>query len=367
MNIQPLMLKVDLGDRSYPVFIGENLFTQDLLRRYIRGKQVLIVSNPTVAGFYLDATKSACSDLQCDIALVPDGEEYKTLATVNEIFDTLVAHKHRRSTTLIALGGGVIGDMTGFAAACYQRGADFIQIPTSLLAQVDAAIGGKTAVNHPKAKNMIGTFYQPRCVIVDINTLKTLPDRELRAGIAEIVKSALIWDADFFEWLEKNILKMLARDSRSLVYAIERSCAIKIKIVTMDEKEADIRALLNLGHTFAHAIELEQGYGVWLHGEAVAIGIVLAADLSHRLSWFEKDSLLRVKNLLTMAELPIRLPQSSSETKLLDYMGIDKKRDDGGLRFVLLKGIGNAILTTDIDKSLVQKVVLANRVGEDSD
>jgi 3-dehydroquinate synthase len=366
MNIQPLMLKVDLSDRSYPIFIGENLFTQDLLRRYIRGKQVLIVSNPTVASFYLDAAKSACLDLQCDIVLVPEGEEYKTLATVSEIFDTLVEHKHRRSTTLIALGGGVIGDMTGFAAACYQRGADFIQIPTSLLAQVDAAIGGKTAVNHPKAKNMIGTFYQPRCVITDINTLKTLPDRELRAGIAEIVKAALIWDADFFEWLEKNIMKMLARDSRSLVYAIERSCAIKIKIITMDEKEANIRALLNLGHTFAHAIECELGYGIWLHGEAVAVGIVLAADLSYRLNWFEKDSLLRVKNLLTMAELPIRLPQSSSVPKLLDYMSTDKKRDESGLRFVLLKGIGNAILATDIDMNLVQEI-LVNHVGEDGD
>ena len=275
-------ITIDLGERSYPIYIGENIASDGaLFAKHIVSRQTLVVSNETVAALYLEPITKALRNYQCDVLLLPDGEQYKNLTVLNKIFDMLLEKKHQRSTTLLALGGGVICDMTGFAAACYQRGVAFIQIPTTLLAQVDASIGGKTAVNHSLGKNMIGAFHQPRCVIVDINTLQSLPDREYRAGVAEIIKAALICDAEFFVWLEQNSAKILAKDKVALVYAIARACEIKASIVAADETETEgVRALLNLGHTFGHAIEQVFGYGQWLHGEAVAMGLVLAADLS---------------------------------------------------------------------------------------
>lgn len=356
-----LTLKVDLPDKHYPIYIGEKLLeNQTLLRRYIRGKQVLIVTNQIVANLYLKKLQALCQDLECDVVLLPDGEANKTLTTVSKIFDALIEKCHRRSTTLIALGGGVIGDMTGFAAACYQRGVDFIQIPTTLLAQVDASVGGKTGVNHPKAKNMIGAFHQPRCVIVDINTLTSLPDREYCAGLAEIIKASLIKNPEFFNWLEKNMAKLIAKDSKSLIYAIEQAIAIKIKLVVADEKDLGERSLLNYGHTFGHALEKMYDYQSLLHGEAVAIGMVLAAEISLQLGWLEEESVNQIKNVLTMAKLPIRLPNSLACSALLDCMYLDKKTDDTGLRLILLKSIGHATMVADVDTQLIEKTLLSH-------
>ena len=279
-------LTVDLGDRSYPIFIGENLLNRaELFMPYIAGKQVLIVSNTTIAPLYLDTLRATLSVERVDSVILPDGEQYKTLDQLNTIFDDLLERRHNRTTTLIALGGGVIGDMTGFAAACYQRGVAFIQVPTTLLSQVDSSVGGKTGVNHPLGKNMIGAFHQPRCVVADIDTLRTLPAREFSAGIAEIVKYGLICDREFYVWLTRHMAGLMARDAQLLGEAIYRSCANKARVVAADEREGGLRAILNLGHTFGHAIETAQGYGVWLHGEAVAVGMIMAADLSARLGW----------------------------------------------------------------------------------
>lgn len=353
-----LTLKVDLPENSYPIYIGENLLNnRALLHKYIRAKQILIVSTQKIADLYLDKLRSAFADFQCDFVLLPDGEENKTLATVSVIFDALIAGRHHRTTTLIALGGGVIGDMTGFAAACYQRGVNFIQVPTTLLAQVDASVGGKTGVNHPKAKNMIGAFHQPRCVVIDINTLSTLPHREFCSGFAEIIKAALIKDAGFFSWIEKNIEKLLARDAESLSYAIEQACAVKIKVVMADEKDIGQRSLLNYGHTFGHAIERTFNYRNILHGEAVAIGMVMAAQLSEHIGWLEAKSVQQIKNILTRAGLPIRMPNSLACTTLLDCMQLDKKTDDTGLKLILLKSIGHAILVADVDPVQIEQVL----------
>ena len=295
-------LNVDLGDRSYPIFIGSQLLGKpELVVPYIKGTQVMIVSNETVAPLYLQQAQAAFADFDCHNVILPDGEQYKNLQTLDRIFDALLTHQFDRHCTLVALGGGVIGDMTGFAAACYQRGVDFIQIPTTLLAQVDSSVGGKTGVNHPLGKNMIGAFHQPRCVIIDTDTLDTLEDRQLSAGLAEIIKYGLIRDLDFVAWLEEHMGDLLARETAEIAQAIDISCRSKAKIVAEDERESGIRALLNLGHTFGHAIETGAGYGNWLHGEAVGTGMLMAADLSMRQGWISEQDVQRVENLIDKA------------------------------------------------------------------
>ena len=341
-------LTVDLGDRSYPIFIGENLLNRaELFMPYIAGKQVLIVSNTTIAPLYLDTLRATLSVERVDSVILPDGEQYKTLDQLNTIFDDLLERRHNRTTTLIALGGGVIGDMTGFAAACYQRGVAFIQVPTTLLSQVDSSVGGKTGVNHPLGKNMIGAFHQPRCVVADIDTLRTLPAREFSAGIAEIVKYGLICDREFYVWLTRHMAGLMARDAQLLGEAIYRSCANKARVVAADEREGGLRAILNLGHTFGHAIETAQGYGVWLHGEAVAVGMIMAADLSARLGWISAAEVDALKQLLLQANLPVAPPTGMSVEQFLQLMAVDKKVLDGQLRLVLLREIGVATVTSD--------------------
>jgi 3-dehydroquinate synthase len=340
-------LGIELAERSYPIHIGNGLRRHaDLLLPHLQHKRAAIVTNTTVAPLYLDALSSMlqASGMETLPILLPDGEQYKTAETLNTIYDALLTHRCERSTPLIALGGGVIGDMAGFAAATYLRGVPFIQIPTTLLAQVDSSVGGKTGINHPLGKNMIGAFYQPKVVLIDIATLNTLPDRELCAGLAEVIKYGLIRDLPFFEWLELNIEKLLARDADALQYAIAQSCRNKAEVVGRDERESGERALLNLGHTFGHAIENGMGYGVWLHGEAVAAGVMLAADLSQRLGWITSDDVARIRRIHERAKVPVNAPQMGAE-KYLQLMGLDKKVIGGKLRFVLLKSIGHAIVS----------------------
>ena len=343
-------LKVDLGERSYPIFIGSGLLgNPDLITPYIHGQQVLIVSNETVAPLYLEQVKAACSGYQCGEVILPDGESFKTLDSVNLIFDALLKQRQNRTTTLIALGGGVVGDITGFAAACYQRGVNFIQIPTTLLSQVDSSVGGKTGVNHALGKNMIGAFHQPQCVIADTATLNTLPERELRAGFAEVIKYGLICDAEFFDWLEQNYSAVLSCDLEALSYVIQRSCQNKADVVAEDERESGIRAILNLGHTFGHAIETAQGYGNWLHGEAVAAGMVMATDLSARLGWLSTADARRTRRLIEASGLPALPPQDMTAQQFMDLMSVDKKVLDGALRLVLLTAMGEAVISSDFD------------------
>ncbi|MCR8922414.1 3-dehydroquinate synthase [Dasania sp. GY-MA-18] len=352
-------LHVDLGDRSYPIYIGKSLIEQpELLLKHISGKQVLVVTNETVAPLYLAKVRQSLQGLQYSEVILPDGEQHKTLTVLATIYDQLLKDKHNRSTTLIALGGGVVGDMTGYAAASYQRGVNFIQIPTTLLSQVDSSVGGKTGVNHPLGKNMIGAFHQPQCVIADTHTLMTLPDRELSAGIAEVIKYGLICDAEFYQWLDENASALLARDESVLAEAIYRSCLNKAQVVAEDEKESGIRAILNLGHTFGHAIETAQGYGNWLHGEAVAAGMVLAIKLSAQLGWVQQSDVDSLERMLRAVNLPIT-PPAMSQQQFLELMMVDKKVLDGQLRLVLLERIGKAIVTGDITIDDVKKV-LAN-------
>lgn len=350
---------VDLNKRSYPIYIGMDILKSEFFIPHVKGGQTFIVTNTRVAE-YLPRIRSALKSFVCDEVILPDGEQFKTIETFSRIIDSLVDHGHRRTTTLVALGGGVIGDITGFAASCYQRGVNFIQVPTTLLAQVDASVGGKTAVNHHKAKNMIGTFHQPQAVIIDISFLQTLPEREFNSGLAEIIKVALICDADFFEWLEKNLSLLLSKDSNALTYAIEKACTIKAGIVSADENEKGLRTLLNLGHTFAHAIEHSMGYGAWLHGEAVAVGLVLAAQYSHYTQILDGESVSRIKNLLTKARLPIRLPNSLKASQLIAEMSLDKKKENETLKLVLLERIGRAIVVSNIDMQLLQKTITNN-------
>ncbi len=341
-------LSVDLPNNSYPIFIGQNILSDpSLIAPYVAGKQVMIVTNETIAPLYLEQAKKLFGAYQVDTVILPDGEEFKTLECLNYIYTALLTHRHNRTTTLVALGGGVVGDMTGFAAASYQRGVDFIQLPTTVLSQVDSSVGGKTGVNHALGKNMIGAFHQPNCVVIDIDTLGTLPDKELSAGLAEVIKYGLICDLPFFEWLESNMDRLLAREDDALIYAIETSCANKAKVVAQDEKEGGIRAILNLGHTFGHAIETEQGYGNWLHGEAVAAGTVMAADLSRRLGWITAGECERVVAILEQARLPVTCPKDMSGRRFKELMAVDKKVLDGKLRLVLLKAMGEAITTSD--------------------
>jgi len=353
-------LTVDLGERSYPIHIGQGLLADNaLLTPHIRGRQVLVVSNETVAPLYLEPVLGMLADHEVSTVILPDGEQYKNLETLNTIYTALLQHRLNRGCTLVALGGGVVGDITGFAAASYQRGVAFVQIPTTLLAQVDSSVGGKTGVNHPLGKNMIGAFHQPRCVLIDTDTLDTLDDRQFAAGLAEVIKYGLIHDTDFFTWLEQNIGALKARDKQALAHAIERSCAIKAEIVAADERESGKRALLNLGHTFGHAIETGTGYGNWLHGEAVAAGMVMAADLSARHGWLAQTDVERTAALLRQANLPVAPPPEMGEQQFLDLMAVDKKAVDSGLRLVLLKAIGTAVLTADYQPELLSATLSA--------
>ncbi len=349
-------LTVDLGTRSYPIHIGSGLLTRmEWIVPHIRGHQIAIITNETVAPLYLESLKQNLTDFQLTEVILPDGEQYKTLDELNRIFDRLLEQRHNRTTTLIALGGGVVGDMCGFAAACYQRGVDFIQIPTTLLAQVDSSVGGKTGVNHPRGKNMIGAFHQPLCVLADVNVLSTLPDRELAAGLAEVIKYGLITDAPFFDWLEQNIDKLLARDEQALTEAVLRSCQNKAQVVAGDEKEHGRRAILNFGHTFGHAIETHQGYGNWLHGEAVATGMVMAVDLSVRLGWVQPELRERTRALLQQCALPVTPPGDMTQESFLALMSIDKKVVSGQLRLVLLKRLGQAVVTSEITQERLEE------------
>ncbi|MBE9568545.1 MAG: 3-dehydroquinate synthase [Proteobacteria bacterium] len=341
-------LTVDLGERSYPIYIDNGLLGQaDLLKQHIPGNSALIVSNETVAPLYLEKTQTMLSGLKHEAVILPDGEKYKNLEVLNQIYDGLLRNRFDRNTTVIALGGGVVGDMAGFAAASYQRGVHLIQIPTTLLSQVDSSVGGKTGVNHALGKNMIGAFYQPRAVIADIDTLDTLPDRELSAGLAEIIKYGLICDKDFFNWLQTNMSALLQRDKKALAYAIEVSCQTKADIVAADERESGRRALLNLGHTFGHAIENGMGYGEWLHGEAVGAGMCMAAIMSNQMGWMDDDETRQTIDLIEQAKLPVKAPASLSAATFRELMSVDKKVIDGVLRLVLMKGIGQSVVTSD--------------------
>ena len=354
-------LTVDLGDRSYPIHIGAGLLNQaELILPHLAQKRVMVVTNTTVAPLYLarlTATLDACGVAATQVIL-PDGEAYKNWETLNLIFDALLTQRAERKTTLIALGGGVIGDMTGFAAASYQRGVPFIQIPTTLLSQVDSSVGGKTGINHPLGKNMIGAFYQPKVVLADTDTLKTLPPRELSAGLAEVIKYGLIWDAEFLAWLEANMDKLRALDPAAITHAIHRSCEIKAQVVGQDEREGGIRAILNLGHTFGHAIETGMGYGNWLHGEAVAAGMMMAAQTSQRLGWLSEADVARTRALIRAAGLPDVAPDLGVDT-WLEYMGHDKKVEGGKMRFVLLKKLGEAVITGDVPADVLTGVLTA--------
>lgn len=354
-------LKVELGERSYPIFIGADLFSQrELFAPYIAGQRVAIVTNETVGPLYLKPIETLLATYRPVSVILPDGEEFKTLSVLERVFTALLEARCDRKTTIIALGGGVIGDMAGFAAASYQRGIPFIQVPTTLLSQVDSSVGGKTGVNHPLGKNMIGAFYQPRAVVIDTRTLNTLPDKELSAGLAEVIKYGLISDAAFFAWLEGNMDALLAREPNALAFAIERSCRNKADVVARDEREGGVRALLNFGHTFGHAIETGAGYGAWLHGEAVGAGMAMAADLSHRLGWLSADDVQRVERLLARARLPVRGAPLDVK-RYLELMAVDKKVEAGQLRLVLLKAIGEAVITADVPRAQLQATLQACR------
>ncbi|GAA3929754.1 3-dehydroquinate synthase [Litoribacillus peritrichatus] len=353
-------LNVDLGDRSYPIFIGANILSnQQLLAPYIKGKQVMIVTNETVAPLYLEALKSGLKGFKVDEVILPDGEQYKNADSIDMIYSALLSKRHNRTTTLIALGGGVVGDMCGFAAATYQRGVEFIQVPTTLLSQVDSSVGGKTGINHPLGKNMIGAFHQPNVVLADTETLTTLPERELSAGIAEVIKYGLIRDPEFLSWIEADMPKLLACDQAALSKAIYDSCRNKAEIVALDEKESGCRALLNLGHTFGHAIEAHQGYGNWLHGEAVGAGMMMATLMSEKLGWLSSEEVGRVSQLIESAKLPVAGPADMSKEDFIHFMSLDKKNLDHRIRLVLLKGIGNAVITSDYPMSAFEDTLVA--------
>jgi 3-dehydroquinate synthase len=351
-------LQVDLQERSYPIFIGNGLYNKAALwATFIKSKQVLIVTNETIAPLYLESLEKSLTGYTVASIVLPDGEQFKTLESVNRIFEKLLSLQFGRTATLIALGGGVIGDMGGFAAACYQRGIAFIQIPTTLLAQVDSSVGGKTGVNHALGKNMIGAFYQPQCVVADTAVLNTLDDRQLSAGLAEVIKYGLIRDAAFFEWLENNMAALLRRDQDALAFAIERACLNKAQVVSEDEFESGVRATLNLGHTFGHAIETGVGYGAYLHGEAVAIGTCMAADVSRAKGWLSAADVARIEAIFKAANLPITPPEQMDVSRFLDLMAVDKKNVNGELRLILLKTIGEAALPMPVERHLLAQTL----------
>jgi len=353
-------LEVALGERSYPIYIGRNLLDDpEIITRHITSRQVMIVTNETVSPLYLRKLEVALQKYSLEACVLPDSEIHKSMDSAMKIFDVLLKCKMSRGTHIIALGGGVIGDLTGFVAACYQRGIPFIQIPTTLLAQVDSSVGGKTAVNHPLGKNMIGAFYQPKCVIADTNTLLTLPEREFSSGLAEVIKYGLIRDPEFFEWLELNMDDLINQDLDKIGFCIERSCLNKAEVVSADERESGIRATLNLGHTFGHAVEIGMGYGEVLHGEAVAIGICLAADLSNRLGWLTDEDMARIVDLLKRARLPTTVPPTLGVNDFLEHMSIDKKNVEGQLRLILLEKIGRATLPMAVDQNQLVETLTA--------
>jgi len=361
--LPPLQLTVDLGVRGYPIHIGAGLLSDAAwLGARLPARKLAIVTNPTVGERYAPLVHAARAGRETHEIVLPDGESHKTLATVAMIFDALLERRFARDDVLLALGGGVIGDMTGFAAACYQRGIGFVQVPTTLLAQVDSSVGGKTGVNHPLGKNMIGAFHQPLAVVADIETLRSLPERELRAGLAEVIKYGLISDAAFFEWLEANVAALLALDAAAVSYAVHRSCATKAAIVARDEHEHGDRALLNLGHTFGHAIESLSGYSRWLHGEAVAIGMMLAASLSQRCGWLPAAQLARLENLLRRCGLPTRLPAEMTAAAVQQAMRLDKKVKEGRVRLVLLRDLGAAFVSADYPQAALE-ATLAEQCG----
>lgn len=361
----PTIVDVDLGNRSYPIYIGSGLLEQpDLLQRHVHGKRVLVVTNTTVAPLYLDKVVSALThgnpSISVESVVLPDGEKYKNMDTLMKVFDKAIGSRFDRRSTFVALGGGVIGDMCGYAAASFLRGVNFIQIPTTVMAQVDSSVGGKTGINHTLGKNLIGAFYQPQCVLVDTDTLHTLPERELASGFAEVIKYGLIRDAEFFEWQEKHMDSLLARDPSALAYAIKRSCENKAEVVSLDEKEGGVRATLNLGHTFGHAIETGFGYGQWLHGEAVAAGTVMAVDMSYRLGWIDESIVKRTYDILQKAKLPITPPDVMTVEMFKSFMAVDKKVADGLLRLILLKGpLGNCVFTGDYDRKALDETLRA--------
>jgi 3-dehydroquinate synthase len=351
---------IDLGPRSYPILIGPGLINDaGVLGEHIAARDLLIVTNETIAPLYLQQLQGALRDRRTATLVLPDGEQYKTLDSMARIIDALVGQRMNRDAAVVALGGGVVGDMAGFAAACYQRGIGYVQVPTTLLAQVDSSVGGKTAVNHPRAKNMIGAFHQPQCVIADIRTLRTLPEREYRAGIAEVVKYGFIRDAAFLAWLERNVEPLLKRDDAAVMYAVRRSCEIKAEIVSVDEREQGLRALLNLGHTFGHAIETATGYGNWLHGEAVAAGMAIAADMSERLGWLASADRQRVTDLLARFGLPVTAPPIGA-SRARELMGLDKKVLGGRIRLVLLRALGQADVVADYSVAALDATLQAH-------
>ncbi|GMY12264.1 putative 3-dehydroquinate synthase [Fagus crenata] len=361
----PTIVDVNLGNRSYPIYIGPGLLDQPhLLQKHVHGKRVLVVTNDKVGPLYLDKVVEALTkgnpNVSVESVILPDGEKYKDMDTLMKVFDKAIESRLDRRCTFVALGGGVIGDMCGYAAASYLRGINFIQIPTTVMAQVDSSVGGKTGINHHLGKNLIGAFYQPQCVLIDTDTLNTLPDRELASGLAEVIKYGLIRDAEFFEWQEKNIQALMARDPNALAYAIKRSCENKAEVVSLDEKESGLRATLNLGHTFGHAIETGFGYGQWLHGEAVAVGMVMAVDMSYRLGWIDDSIVKRVHNILQQAKLPTFPPEIMTVEMFKSVMAVDKKVADGLLRLILLKGpLGNCVFTGDYDRKALDETLRA--------
>ncbi|XP_017630852.1 3-dehydroquinate synthase, chloroplastic-like isoform X4 [Gossypium arboreum] len=361
----PTIVEVDLGNRSYPIYIGSGLLDQpELLQKHVHGKKVIVVTNTTIAPLYLDKVVEALTKgntaVSVEYVILPDGEKFKDMDTLMKVFDKANESRLDRRCTFVALGGGVIGDMCGFAAASFLRSVNFIQIPTTVMAQVDSSVGGKTGINHPLGKNLIGAFYQPQCVLIDTDTLDTLPDRELASGLAEVIKYGLIRDAEFFEWQEKNMEKLIARNPNALAYAIKRSCENKAEVVSFDEKESGLRATLNLGHTFGHTIETGFGYGQWLHGEAVAAGTVMAVDMSYRLGWIDSSIVKRVDDILLRAKLPTAPPETMTVEMFKSVMAVDKKVADGLLRLILLKGpLGNCVFTGEYDRKALDDTLSA--------
>jgi 3-dehydroquinate synthase len=357
------VVNLDLGADSYPIFIGSGLLRDvAILHPHIQSQQVCVVSNTTVGPIYADKLKAQLGDFAVDYYELPDGESYKNLESLNRIITYLLENRHERSTTLIALGGGVVGDLTGFAAACYLRGVNYLQVPTTLLAQVDSSVGGKTGVNHPLGKNLIGAFKQPACVLIDIDTLATLPDRELQAGMAEVIKYGAIRDVEFIGWLEGNLDRIQSLDPAVMSHLVKRNCEIKAEVVSADEREEGVRAILNLGHTFGHAIETAMGYGVWLHGEAVAAGCIMAADLSFRMGMLSQAECKRLKALVAAAGLPVCPPEEITPEQFTDLMKMDKKASAGRIRFVLLDGLGTATLVDRVDPAALQETLSAGEM-----
>jgi 3-dehydroquinate synthase len=355
-------LRVELGERSYPIHIGSGILDDmSLYAADLRAGRAAIVTNAIVAPLYLERLRRALATANVDSVeiVIPDGEQAKDWRTLDRVFDALLAARCDRQTPIIALGGGVVGDLAGFAAAVYQRGVPFVQVPTTLLAQVDSSVGGKTAINHPRGKNMIGAFYQPLMVVSDVATLASLPLRQLRAGLAEVIKHGFALDGAFAEWIEGNIERLVAGNADALVYAVTRSCELKAEVVADDERESGRRAVLNFGHTFAHAIETGMGYGTWLHGEAVAAGMVMAAELSARANLIDERDVQRVRVLIARAGLPVAGPAELPPERYLELMAVDKKVAHGHGRFVLLDGLGRGVLHADPGERLVREAIAA--------